>query len=450
MITFELIKYIREQKTAGVPVEKISNLLRQQGWTEADIKEAFNAIDAASNLVSKPKEQDLTPITPISPATPLSPATTVVATPPVVPLEVKVQKRGHPILKILMLVVVLGLVGAGGWYAWKHFQPLNPKPVEELVVPKAPVGVEGFEQMKIERADIVEQENSAVVFNALPSEPISKVDKAFLDKYFLANSIVMPPLSESKKILTRYNNLLTAFKTGTGKLYYQCSVFIDKECKKNILRDVAKIGALQSLVFSQEGNKKESQEYADRVIKLGSIIPASSKELVDYLVGLAVQKIGYLTNAKTNPGFIFSKERKDVLVKELRDTQKNMLKFEAQRIFEIIDYITDTTKIPSSDILEFQEGAQVYRDSKTQFKWDPTQTKNYIYQSLLIDLANVDLSCGSEYKDSKIDLGVLPQTEEEAKTVENYLGKKFYQEMYVSGNAVNNSRCEVETLINVI
>ena len=89
MINDELLGYIRQQLSKNVSKEIISSNLKSQGWTDADVNEAFGTLIPMS-----------TPIAPIPPS-------------PIV----KPTRRSKKIIFIILALVLLGVLG-GGVYAY--------------------------------------------------------------------------------------------------------------------------------------------------------------------------------------------------------------------------------------------------------------------------------------------------------------------------------------------
>ena len=123
MINPQLLGYIRQQLSLNVSKEAIANSLKSQGWTDADLGEAFAAVGV------------VTPPTPTAPVTPLSPATSAPAsaisslsspmTPnvnpsfsqpqPVVNVSVAPHTKSKAIFFIVFVLILLGAVGAGAY-----------------------------------------------------------------------------------------------------------------------------------------------------------------------------------------------------------------------------------------------------------------------------------------------------------------------------------------------
>lgn len=108
MITPELIRYVRENLSQGIPVQDIVQGLRDAGWSGEDIASAFH--EAQSSVVPPPTPH------------PLANSTT-----PTVASPSTIQKPTHKKLLIgLILSLLVIVIGAGGAYA--YFVVLNPPP----------------------------------------------------------------------------------------------------------------------------------------------------------------------------------------------------------------------------------------------------------------------------------------------------------------------------------
>lgn len=115
MITPELIRYVRENLSQGIPVQDIVQGLRDAGWSGEDIASAFH--EAQSSVVPPPTPH------------PLANSTT-----PTVASPSTIQKPTHKKLLIgLILSLLVIVIGAGGAYA--YFTIINPSP--ETVIAQA-------------------------------------------------------------------------------------------------------------------------------------------------------------------------------------------------------------------------------------------------------------------------------------------------------------------------
>jgi len=115
MINNQLLGYIKQQLSINISREVIVNNLKSQGWTDADLNEAFLAIGS------------VTPPTPI----PVSPI--------VSPMAPKVVKSNKVLLIVLMLILL------GGGSAVGYFFYLKPNIVKSIVVPDTENTVENQE-----------------------------------------------------------------------------------------------------------------------------------------------------------------------------------------------------------------------------------------------------------------------------------------------------------------
>ncbi len=323
----------------------------------------------------------------------------------------------------LALFIIFLIIGAGaGWYFFQN----KSTPIVQNEVPfttSEPI-VEDFNALKTTYTIVPAEENSAGIFNAIPKDAIAKSGK----------------------------NVLASFEKGVNKKYYQCSLAAEEDCHLNTLRDVANLAATNSIQLYKDGKAGEARTYAQKIVKLGQMITASTDDVIELLIGWLVQKTGYYTLTQIKPTIAISTNDKALLINNLREEQKKALKVIYTRTIESIDYITDSNKKPSLALSKTQEEVvKSYRDIKTGFNWHPDETKKWYYDSAKIELANVDLACGSDYKNSVIDIKFNPDAPDaELKNQENYIGKIMYSLTSVSLSAVNVKRCDIEALINTL
>src|SRR3989344_3820739 len=104
MINPQLLGYVRSQLSLNVPKDVIIKNLKTQGWTDADLSEAFAAITPASTPSAAP-----TPSTPAASTSPLTSSLT--------PRVVHNNNSKKTILGVLVAVLCLGGAGAYAYYA---------------------------------------------------------------------------------------------------------------------------------------------------------------------------------------------------------------------------------------------------------------------------------------------------------------------------------------------
>jgi hypothetical protein len=451
MITPEIINYIKQQLAAGVSREQISSTLKQNGWADVDLAQAFASLVPPS--VPPVMAASTTINTPIT-ANPISAQPTMRSGPVV---------HSHKLRNFLIFFIILVLVGAGGWWFFETNikVTLPPLPVITETAPNqlAPITpvAEKMEELEVVRLPVPVEQNSSAIWNTIPKDPITKDDKDFLNKYVFGDTFTDAksiPQGESKKILEKYKKLLVTFEQGTDKQYYQCSLAKGETCALSVLRDIAHLAALNSFVLYNDGKLSESVSYSQRIVKLGQMITANSDDFITNLVGWVVQKYGYTALLVTKNYPAFSKEQKQALIDALRKEDKDVFKINYKNRAEVIDSITDVNAKPSvvfypedEDLLkQYRDAiAKKYADGAHPEIWKPEEVKRWFLDSLKIELANINLPCGSPTQDSIVDIGF---DENNTTDLNNYLGKMFYTTTAASLGNTNLKRCEVEGLIN--
>ena len=117
------------------------------------------------------------------------------------------------------------------------------------------------------------------------------------------------------------------------------------------------------------------------------------------------------------------------------------------RISDGIDYITSPDKKPLNQVTtaDDEEYISEYRKAiaENPSAWNPIETKKYFYDSYKIMISSVDLPCGANLPESKIETGFNLNDEK----TENYIGKTMYSTAYAEIDGLNTKRCEVESAI---
>jgi hypothetical protein len=111
MRTPEELKYIKEQRAAGVSKEAIETALKGIGWQPTDIADGFAAADAENS----PKPQS-------KPIQPTVAPTAVASMPPT-------EKKPFPTLLVAIVAAVI-LLAAAGVAAWYYYTQMSTVPAE--------------------------------------------------------------------------------------------------------------------------------------------------------------------------------------------------------------------------------------------------------------------------------------------------------------------------------
>ena len=139
MITPELISYIRGELTKGRAREEIrSGLVREGGWSEADLNEAFKVVipvqsPVATSPIQKSQPPSLSSVSPLPSSTFSTPSFSVPAS------------SSKPFLrKVFLIVAIVLIVGGLGVASWFYRDPLinlwdlGVKKITSLFTPKPP------------------------------------------------------------------------------------------------------------------------------------------------------------------------------------------------------------------------------------------------------------------------------------------------------------------------
>lgn len=303
--------------------------------------------------------------------------------------------------------------------------------------------------LRISYISISNSNNSAPAFNAVKANSITKSDLDFLSKYVTNYSPTnLPPVAQSQKILSTYPDLLNIFDANANKKY-QCSVLIEDTCRFQSIRDISNLAGLRALVSFQQNKSNQAETTAYNLIALGKNVTANADEVIPLLIGWPVQKLGYSILSTIRPKentALFTDSEKGILITQLRQEHKNVLRYAYTRAAEGIDYITYPNKKPSIILTPDDEDmVATYRKgvAASPTAWNPNETKKYFYDSYKIALLNIDLACGATPATSKMELNFNPRNQQ----TENYVGKTMYTTTYASLDTLSQKRCAIENLI---
>jgi len=210
------------------------------------------------------------------------------------------------------------------------------------------------------------------------------------------------------------------------------------------------LAGVRALVSFGQNKTTDAQKTASVLVSLGKNITANADTEITLLVGWVAQKTGYsvlsIVNSK-NKTPLYSETEKNALITQLRNEHKKVFQFGYTRMAEGIDFMTSPEKRPANQATsaEYEEYVNEYRKAiaENPGAWNPTETKKYFYDSYKIMISNVDLPCGANLPESKIETGFNPNDQK----TENYIGKTLYSTAYAGLNTLSTKRCEVETAI---
>jgi hypothetical protein len=226
MVTPEIINYIRQQIAAGVSREQISINLKQNGWNDLDIAEAFNATTVPLG------------------AAPLS-------------LDKKTRQTIRNIIIFICVLVILFIGFVAATFFIKRNAPVVQSDEVNKIETSLPKDI-NFNDFKVALEKVPDTENSVAIFNALPQKEVTSDDRSLMNKYIAGSvSLDSSSLKQTKAILVKYKNVLDAFDAGAAKKYFQCPSdeygIIPGKCPLNSARDAGLLVSIKSLVLSKDG-----------------------------------------------------------------------------------------------------------------------------------------------------------------------------------------------------
>ncbi|MES2215766.1 MAG: hypothetical protein V4481_00535 [Patescibacteria group bacterium] len=369
---------------------------------------------------------------------------------PIAPEQVVPPAQENPPRKskatILVILVILLLLLVGGWYFFSQ-RKISSTPVKDSVTPI----VFDDSDLKVSYPEpSLISENSAPAFSAVNSSLVTSADMTILTKYIASSTPTsIPPVTQANKILSAYPILVKTFDENATKPY-QCNMGKGESCSLNAVRGITYLAATRALISFRQNKIADAQKTASSIVSLGKNITANADAEITLLVGWITQKTGYsvlsIINSK-NKTPLFSEVEKNALITQLRNEQKKVFQYSYTRAAEGIDYITSPDKKLVNQAMSTDEEAIVNEYRKTIAEnpnaWNPTETKKYFYDSYKIMISNIDLPCGANLPESKIEMGFNPGDQK----TENYIGKTLYSSAYAGLNSLSTKRCEVEAVI---
>lgn len=411
MIDSQLTDYITKRVAQGASKEEIKSALLSAGWQEAPIDEAWHEVFPASTPGRGGAKKGL----------------------------------------IIMLLILLGLLLAGGGFAYYYFyfsqnKPLMTAPTTQ--VSNTPETSPSFNDsdLMISATRIPDAVNSASAINAIESAVISKEDRNYFYKFSNDySSENLPPADQSQKMLTTYSSLLDIFDANADK-QYQC--LAGDTCSLPSLTYISSLAGLRAVTLFQQNELSQAQNTTSNLVSLGKNVTANTDSVIMLLNGWRIQKLGYSILATIQPKGMISADDKLVLITNLRNEHKNILRYLYTGAADAIDYLAfpNNKSSKSSQLYEKDSFIAAYRKLITSMNptaWSPTETKKYLYDSYKIALSNVDLACGVDPVNSILNLNF----DKANMRTENYIGKLFYTTTYASLDSMNEKRCNIENLI---
>lgn len=122
-----LLDFVKNQTQLGLSRDAITNMLLGQGWTVADVNEAFATVEALNPVHSSP-----VPIPPVAPVSPIPTSGGYAGQFQPQPQPQQPQKpRGRIFASAVVVVIVILCLIGGGVFAYYKFMPLSPSQIFE-------------------------------------------------------------------------------------------------------------------------------------------------------------------------------------------------------------------------------------------------------------------------------------------------------------------------------
>ncbi|MES3004795.1 MAG: hypothetical protein V4690_01630 [Patescibacteria group bacterium] len=458
MINGEILAYVRQQLNAGTTREQISLGLKSNGWTDEDITQAFNALNPTPpppaptpppvftpTAVTQPVANSVsTPVTTVQPT--INTFIPPIQNQPVLTSQNKKSKTWPYIIGfVLVPIIIIGVVVYLGYKKTVSTVSMLGQSLTENIA---------FYEHVVPYVKVPEEQNGYFAMVDLSSTNIisDEVDRDFLTQY-LNNypNIEKLNLKEAERILSKYDSYIDVFDGVTGKEYFQCQSGVDGlDCKLSVVRNLSQVVGLKALYLYNTGKAEEAKAYANKIIKLGDMTSASGSDLITTLVGLAVHNTGYKVLNLVEGDSVMDEAEKESHISKIREFHRDGMKKEYSRAIEFIEYVDDLNK-PTSQSMYFQseEEINIFRTAvKDSLLWDSFATKKLFYDSLLIDLENIDMPCGTPYKNSHKEISInMEEFDFDNDASQVNVGEFMYEMGHLTYEAYIKKSCEIQDLI---
>ncbi len=470
MLTKEIIDYIRSERALGATRESIGAALRQAGWSEQDIVDAFTAATPPmpTPRPAAPAQANNIPIAPIMsdvtttarrygpPNQPVNPAIHSTYRKTIDTFERNERRKSHKGIFVILFTLSMG---AGIWfYLTKPDLPAALSTIEQRVTNRQPNEIAPADPLLVVVKRVPANQNAAqsAIFNDSASlAKMTTAEKDFLKTYienFSAKKL--PPLTQAATIVKKYETSLTAFDESIALPYYQCLPLAGDTCSLTTPRTLAHLTLLKAYVTYKKDNMPEDAlTHALGIGMLGSKI-AGSGDTIPLLAGFSMQKNAYTlasyiassVPASAKP-IVLTPAEKTTLITTVQQNVINTIRFLYTKDMNAISFISNpnaSTTFPLSQ--ETREELSSLTTYITPTNWRPDETRLYYLRSYQKAIENVKAPCTSaELATTKYDPGFAENAAVES---DNYIGKLIFTNSYQElDKTLFTKRCELEKVI---
>lgn len=483
MLTKEVIDYIRSERALGATRENITTALRQAGWSEKDIIDAFTAATPPmptpraaapaqahvnNGSFGGPRISDIAVHR--TSGRQLSPVTTGLRNPYHSAVDENEKREHRQSLKGLGVILFTVAMSVGIWfYITRPDIPAAISTVEQRINNQINKG--NNEQtadpllVRLTKIRVPDAQNAArqpVFLTGVPSfKKMTAAEKDFLKKYAAAISTKnTPPLTQARAIVKKYDADITQIDQALALPYFQCLPILGDECASitGTVRTYAELSIIKAYVLSKDKSPDAQADALALTLSLGTLgLKATGNgDLIMNQAGLDTQKMAYSLAAlikgsagtSTSTAIILTQAEKKAAINTLNQNLALYYRTQYTRDMSAIDFISNpqaTTTVPLDQ--ETRDELASLATYSTPVNWRPDETRLYYARSYQKAIDALSLPCtGPEPKNSAYDTGFSDNAAVES---DNYIGKLMFTNSYHAfETSFFSKRCELERLIN--
>ncbi len=288
-----------------------------------------------------------------------------------------------------------------------------------------------------------------------PEDVISTINDVFYEDIWDEDSV--------KEVIISNEKALRKFKEASQKPKYQHPIIANPENITPYIilpstyswRRAAQLSALQAIYLSKQGYHVEAIEEAFKSIEMGQKIQNSQVSLFEYMVAVAIKRIGlhalqeviilsdlsgsemYKYTEKLSPFY----ENKEGLI--------NAFKMEYHQVSWAIEGIADDSKEEAKEIKEDYMGGYIKeRRIRSSHYFQPNKTKLLFANHFRADIEGVKQLCG-EAEGSQLEWVTIPGDFFDFHIRENSIGRILFSITSVSLMSANRVRCEESLMVSI-
>lgn len=416
----QLLEYVKSEISRGIPKDVIHKALTAGGWPEGDIKDAFLIIEGTPFVSSITKVQ-----------------------------ESNISKEG-PLMVILVAVVAVLLVSAGIYLYYQRQVSLS----ENLVIEPVSVVTETASKPPVfDDSDMrLKFDTTLVDCGVINNLTISEEDRATILAYTASTSLSTKADQNVQKIIASYSDQIDFFLSDQNSWADHASVLDTEDktiCNFSNIRTLGSLSLARAKELAFNSNSIETKNTITNILDISQKLQENSQSAIPYLVGFAIKSLTVDLITILNEKNLISITEYKALLEKYSDSgigNKKALQYEYSIVAEVIDDLAQLNFTQKVTKQFGQEFLSAFKEEKTDFNFEPNNTK-LLFLNLFKELySNVDSPC-----DTILQLHI--PTLDPNDTGENSLGKAIFASNaggIGSLDNLKNRRCLLENKINNI